>query len=131
MDLNGVLERSTHSGTDVVLEDDATDVGAGDDGWLVCRVCGHRVAPRHGASVLGGQHTHRRMNPAGYAFEFAIFATAPGCSVTGPAVAEHSWFAGYRWRIALCGDCRDHLGWFFTTDDSGVFGLILARLDEG
>ena len=31
------------------------------------------------------------------------FARAPGCSLAGEASAEFSWFAGYVWRIALCG----------------------------
>lgn len=32
------------------------------------------------------------------------------------ASTEDSWFPGYAWRIASCGECASHLGWLFTSD---------------
>ena len=32
------------------------------------------------------------------------------------ASKEDSWFPGYSWRIASCGECASHLGWLFTSD---------------
>ena len=42
-------------------------------------------------------------------------------------MAEHTWFAGFRWQVALCDGCGGHVGWWYLGDSSFV-GLIATRL---
>lgn len=108
--------------------DDATeDTGGG--GRLLCGGCGNPIThPRHRIE-RGGAHEHGRINPAGFSFHLGCFAAAPGVALLGPPSTEHTWFPGYAWRIALCGACRDQLGWRFQDGGGDVFfGLILGRL---
>lgn len=82
--------------------------------------------------MRAGGHEHGRINPAGLSFHIACFAAAPGAAAVGPATLEHSWFAGYGWRIALCGGCGEQLGWRFEAPDGDrFFGLIVGRLMAG
>ena len=77
---------------------------------------------------MEGGSVHKRINPLGIEFEFGCFGTAPGCRTAGDETDEHTWFAGYHWRVALCGNCRTHLGWRFRSQDTQFFGLIVDRL---
>ena len=77
---------------------------------------------------MQGGSVHRRINPLGIEFEFGCFGAAPGCRTAGGETDEHTWFAGYQWRVALCGNCRTHLGWRFRSQDTQFFGLIIDRL---
>lgn len=77
--------------------------------------------------VVNASHLHKRQNPAGIHFVFGCFAAAPGCRVIGRPTLEHTWFAGCRWRLALCGSCGEHLGWAFA-NGKHFFGLIIDRL---
>ena len=94
---------------------------------LLCVGCGTPVTDQAEAIEVAGAHHHRRTNPAGLTFDIACFARAPGCAEAGPATAEHSWFPGYRWRVAVCRGCGGHLGWGFRGADR-FFGLIRDRL---
>jgi hypothetical protein len=112
---------------DVALEDEAerqTRV----DRAIVCAACAHRITSERQRVAVNGAHEHHCVNPAGYQFHIGCFRDAPGCTVWGAPTTEFTWFAGYAWCYALCGDCRAHLGWRFESDASGFFGLILARL---
>ena len=77
--------------------------------------------------TVNGRHEHAFFNPAGIAFEIRCFHAAPGTALHGAASAEFTWFAGYRWRIALCATCHTHIGWLFTGDDL-FYGLIAHQL---
>ena len=79
--------------------------------------------------VFNGNHIHSCTNPAGITYDFGCYRSAPGCAVVGPEVREHSWFAGYAWQIAVCGNCGEHMGWRFCGSDS-FYGLVLGRLVE-
>jgi hypothetical protein len=107
--------------------------GAGATGTgrrLLCARCGHPVT-RHGERIaVDGAHEHRGVNPAGYRYQFGCFRAAPGCASQGAASHEHTWFAGYAWRIANCASCLRHLGWRYEAGADGFFGLILERLAE-
>lgn len=96
---------------------------------LLCRRCRNLITQADMGMVFNGNHVHSRTNPAGITYDFACYRRAPGCTVVGPPVREHSWFAGYAWQIALCGECGEHMGWCFR-GDSGFFGLVLGRLVE-
>ena len=78
---------------------------------------------------MAGSHAHRFTNPVGYVYEIGCFRAAPGCGHVGEFIAEHTWFAGYSWQIAVCGGCGEHLGWRYRGAEAGMFyGLITGRL---
>jgi hypothetical protein len=97
---------------------------------LLCARCGHPVTRHRERIDVDGAHEHRRTNPAGYHFHFGCFRAAQGCTTQGAASREHTWFAGYAWRIANCANCLAHLGWRYERAAGGFFGLILERLAE-
>ena len=76
---------------------------------------------------VAGAHEHTKRNPGGFEFRIGCFRAAPGCVPWGDACAEHTWFAGYAWQIALCRRCGSHLGWGFEGGDR-FYGLVVARL---
>jgi hypothetical protein len=96
---------------------------------LVCKACGLGITTDRERISVSGQHVHTCRNPAGYVYSFGCFRNAPGCRISGEASLEHTWFAGYRWEIAVCAACGAHLGWRFSNHD-GFYGLIVDRLME-
>jgi len=94
---------------------------------LLCRACGHIISNEGERIAVNDSHFHTCMNPSDIVFEIGCFRRAPGCSQVGPAVAEHTWFTGYRWQIAVCSSCGEHLGWLFRDGDE-FYGLITTRL---
>lgn len=95
---------------------------------VFCRNCTRQITYAKELFAIDGSHTHTFFNPAGIVFEIVCFAAAPGCSVEGEASSNFTWFPGYTWRVAFCGGCFTHLGWFFESGDSSFFGLILNKL---
>jgi hypothetical protein len=109
---------------------DASD-GDADGRWYRCRRCGSRIARTADRIRINGRMSHVFNNPAGYIFEIGCFAAAEGCVNEGQPTLEFTWFDGFSWRFALCGNCRTHLGWFYQAMKSASFyGLILAGLSE-
>lgn len=95
---------------------------------LFCAACRHPVTHQDQRMAVAGGHEHRFTNPHGITFHIGCYREATGCAPVGAAVAEFSWFRGYAWRIALCANCRTHLGWRFQSDSDYFHGLIVARL---
>ncbi|HET7363420.1 MAG TPA: cereblon family protein [Burkholderiales bacterium] len=106
----------------------ADDAGKG--ARLLCARCGHAVTRQGERIEVDGAHEHRRTNPAGYRFHFGCFRAAPGCTTQGAATDEHTWFAGYAWRIANCASCLGQLGWRYERGADAFYGLIFERLAE-
>lgn len=80
---------------------------------------------------MNGAIEHRVRNPHGFAFHIGCFKNAEGCRADGAAATHaYTWFPGYAWRLARCGKCGLHLGWFYTAGDSVFYGLILNRLTD-
>jgi hypothetical protein len=77
-----------------------------------------------------GQHEHVCVNPSGIPFHIGCFRSAPGCQALGVPESYWSWFDGYGWQVATCGGCAHHLGWAFSGEGGGFYGLIVARLLE-
>lgn len=98
-----------------------------EDRALHCAVCAHEITRQRQAVTVNGRHEHAFFNPAGIAFEIRCFRGAPGAAPQGEPTGEFTWFAGYRWQIALCTACQAHLGWLFT-NGSSFYGLIGSRL---
>ncbi|MCB1320257.1 MAG: hypothetical protein KDK34_08390 [Leptospiraceae bacterium] len=106
--------------------------------WLVCARCAEPITMPENACSVDGRHRHICTNPQGITFEIGCFTQAPGVQTVGPEIIEHTWFAHYAWRIALCSRCHTHLGWCYTQERSAdtdtltkFAGLILNRLRAG
>jgi hypothetical protein len=95
---------------------------------ILCAKCRHRVTGEEQRIEVGGSHTHRFFNPHGFLFHIGCFRQASGCGVRGAPTMEFTWFPGFAWSYALCGECGEHLGWCFQSMDSRFFGLVLNRL---
>ncbi len=95
---------------------------------LCCARCSKPITREDQRIAVQDRHEHVFLNPTGLIFRIGCFATAPGCVSIGPATLEHTWFPGYRWQIALCAGCGEHLGWRYRGDADSFYGLILKRL---
>lgn len=96
---------------------------------VICRRCRHAITAAAERRTIQGAHLHTFANPEGIVFEIACYRDAWGCAYVGPASSEFTWFAGYRWRIAVCAGCHTHLGWRFAGIDGHHFhGLITGRI---
>ncbi len=95
---------------------------------LFCATCRNLITSQDDRiSVQGGQE-HTFTNPHGYVFNIGCFRDTRGCAHIGDRMSAWSWFRGFTWRVALCGDCNIHLGWLFEAPDERFHGLILSRL---
>ncbi len=95
---------------------------------LYCVACRHAITRQDERISVQGGIEHVFTNPYGLTFHIACFREAAGCRITGIASAEHTWFPGYRWRIALCAGCDAHLGWLYDSASDRFHGLIIDRL---
>ena len=112
--------------TPVVAAQDADDAAKKE--FLRCAACLAPIARPSDRIAVNEQHQHVFTNPHGYIFCIGCFAQAPGCLAIGEETSYFSWFPGYAWQIALCGQCLTLLGWAFRSADSQFFGLILDKL---
>lgn len=99
-----------------------------DEEGVYCRQCQTRIThPSHAIEIQAAHH-HVFTNPEGVSFEIGLYDQAE-CLAISPAVLEHTWFAGYAWRVIVCPECTTHLGWSYSKHDSPDFyGLILDKL---
>ncbi|MGZ6143142.1 MAG: cereblon family protein [Myxococcales bacterium] len=107
---------------------EAPDIGgvaALDPLWR-CAACGHGIARNR--ILLDGAEARAFVNPAGVEYVIGGFREAPGCALSGEPSSWWSWFPGFAWQVAGCGNCGVHLGWSFTGADERFYGLILDRL---
>lgn len=98
------------------------------DRRIHCAGCGFHVTDEDQRTEMQGGHEHVFRNPASISFHIGCFHNAPGCRHTGPLTSDWSWFAGFRWQLALCRNCGGHLGWLYRRSDQAFHGLILDRL---
>ena len=97
---------------------------------LFCAACKHVITHQDERIHVQGGHQHRFTNPHGITYEIGCFRHASGCSTIGEATSEFTWFRGYAWRIAVCGNCQTHLGWHFQSTEDDFHGLIVDRLSS-
>ncbi|MBI5783748.1 MAG: hypothetical protein HZA69_08390 [Gammaproteobacteria bacterium] len=95
---------------------------------LFCAACRHLITHQDQRVPVQGGHEHTFTNPRGITYHIGCYREAAGCSVVGESTAEFTWFLGYAWRVALCANCRTHLGWEFRSDSDYFHGLIVDRL---
>ncbi|MES0397346.1 MAG: cereblon family protein, partial [Syntrophobacteria bacterium] len=62
---------------------------------------------------INASDRHFFLNPAGVECDFHTFSDCPGAVVHGGTTEVHTWFPGYRWRMAFCRQCGQHLGWHY------------------
>ncbi|MEZ5559432.1 MAG: cereblon family protein [Pseudomonadales bacterium] len=113
-------------GLEDILEDEALDRGA----LVFCGICSHVIGRRSDAIEVNGSHSHQCVNPYGIRFDVTCYAEALGCTISGQPSAADTWFAGFRWRLATCGDCGAHLGWYFDRNSEYFYGLIRDRIQH-
>ena len=105
------------------------DVRRRPDAPLRCVGCGNIVSHDAERISVNGAHEHQCVNPAEVSYRIGCFLDAPGVVEAGHAIARHSWFRGFSWRLALCRSCGGHLGWAFVGGgQTRFYGLILKRL---
>lgn len=107
----------------------ASSVATGGHRRLTCAACRARLADDAAATERAGAHRHLCANPAGAVYPIRLFEGSWAVGVVGSPSAEHSWFPGATWQIAVCRQCHRHLGWLF--DDAAPFaGLIEGAFVE-
>jgi hypothetical protein len=99
--------------------------------FLLCANCKFIITSLEEGIKIKGQHKHTFKNPAGIVYTIGCFSSAKGCIKYGEPTTQYTWFPGFAWNYALCGNCFVHLGWVFQSSDSGFYGLILNHLTEG
>ena len=99
----------------------------GVDEVVVCSSCHNILTSVEERIAINQAHIHSCRNPHGLVFQIGCYGRAPGCQSHGHPTAEFSWFPPYRWQVAVCSGCRQHLGWHFT-GDGFFYGLITRRI---
>jgi hypothetical protein len=97
---------------------------------ILCARCASQVTDSSQRIEQAGQHEHTFFNPEGMIYRVACFAAAPGCTGIASFSADFSWFPSYRWQVAICTSCTDHLGWHFAAESAKFSALITERLRE-
>jgi hypothetical protein len=76
-----------------------------------CRECGSYITDSGLTTKIHGVAEHSFVNPSGMQCDFITVAACRNVYADPQLYVEHSWFAGYGWRIAVCARCGSHLGW--------------------
>ncbi|NSW86152.1 MAG: hypothetical protein HPY84_07505 [Syntrophobacteraceae bacterium] len=78
-----------------------------------CLTCHSAVTYSDRLLDIGGINRHVFTNPSGIRCDLHTFYSCPGATCHGGATEAYTWFAGYRWRLAFCTRCGEHLGWHY------------------
>ena len=89
-----------------------------------CKSCNFDITEK---SFAIQPHEHTFRNPAGYSYHVLCFSDAQGAAEAGSPTDEASWFPGHVWTFAICKNCNNHLGWWYSGKKRFV-GLIAQRL---
>ena len=107
-----------------IQNDDITEKQSG----ILCKNCDHLITRPEEMLTINDRFIHCFTNPAGVSYEIQCYRNAPGVLVSGKPTDYFSWFSGYRWQYSYCEQCQTHLGWRFSNDTDGFFGLNIAML---
>lgn len=109
--------------------------GIGGNGAKVyqCTNCGGLITYSDRLLRIGTSNRHSFVNPVGVECDFHSFSDCPGAVPHGPATEAHTWFPGYRWRMAFCRHCGQHLGWHYEAAmvfdrPSEFWGILVSHL---
>jgi len=99
---------------------------------IYCAHCHALLTYAKHASAVEGKHRHIVTNPNGITFKIKIYDKVE-CKGQSNAISDHSWFTGYAWRVIVCPECSQHIGWSYQKENSPDFyGLIIDKLiDSG
>jgi hypothetical protein len=101
------------------------------DAAVCCAACLQAITHNRERIEIQGACEQVYTNPHGLRFHIICYREAAGCVHEGAPTSMHTWFSGYDWCYALCGNCRSHLGWHYNAPDRDSFyGLIKDRLVE-
>jgi len=78
-----------------------------------CAACRGLITHSDRLLLINASDRHFFLNPAGVECDFRTFSDCPGAVAHGGATEVHTWFPGYRWRMAFCRQCGQHLGWHY------------------
>ncbi len=117
------------SGDTATVKEPESDTGHGGR-KLVCKLCRSVITRPDLGMEVDGKHVHVFFNPHGYVFELGCFASAKNVVPTGPKTDEFTWFPGFAWQVIACAHCASQLGWRYTGDGGGFYGLITTALIE-
>lgn len=69
-------------------------------------------------------------NPHGVNFELITLRQATLLLINETESLEDTWFPNFKWTVALCPQCRTHLGWFFRSiyDKESFVAIIMDKL---
>ena len=95
-----------------------------------CKFCNSKVTDSSKIISISNSSNHTFVNPAGIVYNITCYSEADGCIVVGEKMSEFSWFNGFFWQFAMCKECLNHLGWFYSSDDKYFFGLVSEYLIE-
>jgi hypothetical protein len=97
---------------------------------ILCATCDSPIARRSDILEVNGKHEHTFINPLGVIYRIRCFSAATGIDEVGEPSDEFTWFRGYCWRVAICRNCSNHIGWTFTSSSSQFYGLIAEQISE-
>jgi len=86
--------------------------GNGNKAYL-CLNCNLAITYSDRLLAVSGSKRHSYVNPAELTCEFLTFSSCPGGMTLGLPTEQYSWFSGYSWCLAVCGNCHNHLGWHY------------------
>ncbi len=104
----------------------AASTGGSEDDWL-CVWCHNHVSSECDRFSFEGKSEFAFTNPEGIHFVVLTFSETCACRETGQPTLEHTWFPGHAWSYCQCGQCGQHLGWFYAGPHKFA-GLIKPRL---
>ena len=123
--------KKTYKAVDQAQQVDTQDTDeAAKKGFLHCAECQYPITRKIDRIEMNEKHQHVFANPYGHIYQIGCFAQAPGCVAIGEESSQFSWFPGYTWQVALCGQCLTLLGWAFRSPESQFFGLIIDKLTQ-
>ncbi len=112
----------------VVMDDTEESNGDNDGEAIVCCECASIITFANEKIQVNGAYNHSFANPHGLFFEIGCYKNAPGCAYSNESSSEFTWFRGFSWRIAVCRNCINHIGWLFSSAKSSFHGLISTKL---
>ncbi|XP_045467231.1 protein cereblon [Harmonia axyridis] len=102
---------------------------------MLCNHCTMTIADQQDIIVLSKDGIQNNfVNPGGHVYETVTVSYAKNYILTGKPSKKFSWFPGYAWTILQCWQCRNHLGWKFTSNiltPRNFYGLALSGVNVG
>ncbi|XP_061710609.1 uncharacterized protein LOC133520244 [Cydia pomonella] len=117
---------------------------------ILCRGCGSKASSANFIISKLSPFSHYAFNdtlfnrekvlvqvvPHDIIFQFPVITiTQSTCQGFGEWQVDNSWFPGYRWKLCICPDCGQFLGWIFESINPGspksldeVFCVVLTTV---